>query len=308
VTGRTLIADSSHQARRTLRGPLASHGFAVSEAEDVRGALRRLRAEPHAVAFVDIGLPGGVVALIDEVMVDLDLALVSVVLLTDDPAHEAVHESLRRGAIDCLRKPLEPAEAVARASAAVRMSELQRFVREGNERLSVLAATDHLTGLLARRFLESHLRGLVSASARHGRVLSLVMIDLDNFKEINDTHGHAVGDVVLRSVVTRLRSRLREEDLLGRWGGDELALLLCETDLSGAATVAEGLRALVAETSISVDGEALKVTLSAGVAQWHGEEAHDLIGRADAALYEAKAGGGNRVHRDPAGAPRGALT
>jgi two-component system cell cycle response regulator len=308
MTGRTLIADSSHQARRALREPLEWAGFTVSEADDVRSALDQLRAEPHQAAFVDADLPGGALALVDELMTDLDLALLSVVLMSEDAAREDVRECLRHGVQDWLRKPIDPAEAVVRATAVVRMAELQRFVREGNERLSLLAATDHLTGLLSRRFLESYLRSLVSASARHGRALSVVMIDLDNFKEINDTHGHPVGDVVLRSVVSRMRSRLREEDLLGRWGGDELALLLCETGLSGAMTVAEALRKLIAETTVSVDGGPLNVTLSAGVAEWRGEQPHELIERADVAMYDAKAGGGDRVHCDPAGAPRGALT
>lgn len=308
MTGRILIADSSHQARRAVREPLESDGFTVSEADDVRSALDELRAEPHQAAFVDVGLPGGALVLIDELMVDLDLALVSVVLLSDDVAHSDVREGLRRGATDCLRRPIDPIEVAMRAAAAVRMSELQRFAREGNERLTMLAATDHLTGLLSRRFLESHLRGLVSAATRHGRALSLVMLDLDNFKEINDTHGHPVGDVVLRTVVGRMRSRLRQEDVLGRWGGDELALVLVETELAGALTVADALRALIAETTVSVDGEPLKVTLSAGVAEWRGEEGPELIERADVALYAAKDAGGNRVHCDPAGAPRGALT
>ena len=282
-----------------MREPLESDGFPVSEAHDVRSALEQLRAEPHQAAFVDISLPGGVLALIDELMVDLDLALVSVVLLSDDVAHPDLLEGLRRGATDCMRRPIEPIEVAVRATAAVRTSELQRFAREGNERLTMLAATDHLTGLLSRRFLESHLRGLVSAATRHGRALSLVMLDLDNFKEINDTHGHPVGDVVLRTVVGRMRSRLRQEDVLGRWGGDELALVLVETELAGAVTVAEALRTVIGETTVSVGGEPLQVTLSAGAVEWHGEDAHELIERADVALYEAKAVGGNRVHSAP---------
>jgi diguanylate cyclase (GGDEF)-like protein len=295
VAERILIADSSDDARRTLRAPLLAEGFEVSEARDARQALELLHTQPHHVALVDLDLPGGGLDLIDALKTDPELARTSVVLLSDDLADGAAREALERGALDCLRKPVEPIEAAVRTRAALRVWELQHKLLEGNERLTELAATDDLTGLLARRFLESHLRGLVAGAARHGRPLSVVMLDLDRFKEINDTHGHSVGDFVLRTAVNRMRSRLRQEDLLGRWGGDELMLVLPDIDLAGAVAAGEGLRRAIAETDMSVDGESIGVTVSAGAATWRGESAHDLVERADAALYEAKAAGRNRV-------------
>ena len=304
MTERILIADSSQDVRHTLRTPLAAEGFAISEAADARDALALLHAEPHHVALVDVALPGGGFDLLDALKTDPDLAGTCVVLLADDLAEEVALEGIDRGATDCLRKPVEPIEAVIRTRAALRVWDLQHKLREGHERLTELAATDGLTGLLARRFLESHLRGLVAAAERHGRPLSVVMLDLDRFKGINDTHGHAVGDVVLRTTVNRMRSRLRKEDLLGRWGGDELMLVLPDIDLEGAVTAAEGLRAAIAETEVSVDGRRLVVTVSAGAATWTGETAHELVRRADEALYEAKRSGRDRVEGAPASVQR----
>lgn len=295
MTERILIADTSEEVRAALREPLEGEGFAVAEVDTAADALRRLRAEPHQVALVDIGLPGGGFSLLDTLKTDPELAGTAVVLLSDDLGEGSALAAIDRGATDCLRKPVEPIEAVVRARAALRVAALQQRLREGNERLTELAATDDLTGLLARRFLESHLRGLVAAAARHGRPLSVVMLDVDNFKEINDVHGHAVGDFVLRAVVGRMQSRLRQEDLLGRWGGDELMLVLPDVDLDGALTAAEALREAIAATEITVDGQPTKMTISAGAAEWDAEDPHELVARADGALYEAKDAGRNRV-------------
>ena len=295
---RILIADSSDDVRRTLRAPLEAEGFAVTEARTADEALDRLHARPHQVALVDLELPGGGFALLDQLKTDPDLARTTVVLLSDDLAEGSALSGLDRGATDCLRKPIEPIEAIVRTRAALRVAALQHRLREGNERLTEMAATDDLTGLIARRVLESHLRGLVAAANRHGRPLSIVMVDLDNFKEINDVHGHAVGDFVLRTVVSRMQSRLRQEDLLGRWGGDELILVLPDVDLGGALTAAEGLRETIAETAVSVDELPTRVTISAGAAEWEGDSPQQLVVRADVALYAAKAAGRNRVRGD----------
>lgn len=292
---RILIADTSEDVRQTLRAPLEAEGFTVSEADHAEGALTRLRARRHRVALVDVDLPGGALDLLAALKTDPDLASISVVFLSDDLAEGSVVRGVDCGASDCLRKPVDPIEAVIRARAALRLAELRHKLREGNERLTELAATDDLTGLLARRFLEAHLRGLVAAAARHGRPLSVVMLDVDNFKDINDTHGHSVGDFVLRTVVSRMQSRLREEDLLGRWGGDELILVLPDVELEGALTAADGLREAIAETEVKIDGDRISVTISAGAAAWDHETGLELVGRADAALYDAKAAGRNRV-------------
>jgi len=161
----------------------------------------------------------------------------------------------------------------------------------------MLASTDPLTGLLnRRRFLElavaEHLR-----AGRHQRPLSLVLIDLDHFKRVNDQHGHRMGDAVLRTAAAILSGAIRGSDLAARFGGEELVLLLPETDLNGAAGMAERLRQGFAAAITSLDGTDVRVTASLGVAAWRGpgESLDTLIHRADQALYAAKHAGRDKV-------------
>ncbi len=293
---RILIADKSDDVRRTLRIQLAAEGLELSEATDLREALEQLHARPHDVALVAMDLPGGAFAVLDAVKTDPDLARTSVVMLSEDTGDGAVLTALERGAYDCLRRPVDPIEAVVRTRAALRIAALQHRLREGHGHLAHLASTDDLTGILARRYIEAQLRGLVSAAGRHGRPLSVVMLDVDNFKQINDSHGHSVGDLVLRPVADTIRGRTRGEDLLGRWGGDELILVLPDADIEGAVSVAEALRAEIASARISTPAPS-GVTVSAGAAAWKpGESATARVVRADLAMSDAKAAGRNHVH------------
>ena len=161
-----------------------------------------------------------------------------------------------------------------------------------------LAATDPLTGVYNRRtFIE--LAGMALARAQRTKTpLSLVMLDLDHFKRVNDHHGHLVGDEVLKSFVRLVETCLRREDLLVRFGGEEFCVLLPEATLEGAMVLAERIRNLVADTTLAVDKTAIKVTVSSGVDSIRGGEqssVETLLERADQALYRAKTAGRNRV-------------
>ena len=162
-------------------------------------------------------------------------------------------------------------------------------------RLEALLFADPLTGLSNRRFILTQLAGAVSAARRHERPLSIAMIDIDHFKAVNDEHGHAAGDRVLAAIAHAMRRHLRAEDQLGRLGGEEFLALLPDADADAAAAAAEKLRASV---------EAAGVTVSIGWAAWEGESADELLGRADDALYEAKARGRDCVVGAPATLPR----
>lgn len=165
-----------------------------------------------------------------------------------------------------------------------------------------LASEDGLTGLMNRRALIEALHREVERSRRLGSALSVVMIDLDHFKDVNDRYGHAMGDAVLRGVSATLRSGIRAMDLAGRYGGEELCLVLPDTDAVGAATVAESLRAAIAAQPYEDAQQSVNVTASFGVAAFHKENrdsAELLLRAADAALYRAKTGGRNRVAAAP---------
>jgi eukaryotic-like serine/threonine-protein kinase len=158
-----------------------------------------------------------------------------------------------------------------------------------------LATTDGLTGVANRRHFMDLAEQKLATSQRHGLALAALMLDLDHFKQVNDTYGHATGDQVIRAVAQRLAAMIRQDDLLGRYGGEEFALLV--HDAAGVAELAERLRAAVATDPIPTDNGPLPVTVSIGVATLEASDtsADAILARADAALYQAKRAGRNRI-------------
>lgn len=169
--------------------------------------------------------------------------------------------------------------------------------RSFHETLLDLSTRDPLTGLANRGNSLAELQNRFGLSLRYGRPLSVVICDLDWFKQVNDSYGHGAGDTVLQAFGQRAQAALREADLAGRIGGEEFLMILPETDLAGARQFAERLRRAVGEHPIPLAGVALQVTCSLGVAERlpMDDEPGQLLARADAALYAAKVGGRNRV-------------
>ncbi|MDP3212860.1 MAG: GGDEF domain-containing protein, partial [Deltaproteobacteria bacterium] len=165
------------------------------------------------------------------------------------------------------------------------------------ETISQMMVTDGLTQAANKRHLTEKITDELNRSLRHGRPLSLVMFDVDHFKKVNDTHGHVAGDVVLKEIASLVRSRVRRNEVFGRYGGEEFALLLPETTLQGAVTLAQELCVLVASQPFLFDRTRIPVTISLGVAQWNPavRTTDDFIRAADAKLFQAKRSGRNRV-------------
>ena len=160
----------------------------------------------------------------------------------------------------------------------------------------LVAARDPLTGAFNRATLEHSLHREVGLARRHDTPFSVVMLDLDHFKTINDRHGHLVGDCVLKEAVRLFQRCVRDSDLLFRFGGEEFAVLLANSDLAGARRLAERMRGAMAAARITCSGHTVSVSVSAGVAQWRDDEPPDgVLRRADAALYDAKEAGRDRV-------------
>lgn len=179
---------------------------------------------------------------------------------------------------------------------AARTKILQEELVGQTRRLETMLHEDMLTGLFNRRYTLTRLSGLISGARRHGRPLSVAMVDIDRFKALNDHYGHEAGDLALVSVAAALRERLRAEDELGRLGGEEFLTLLPDTNEHAAAAVAESIRASVEELTVRLVGHELSLTVSVGWATWDGEEDDDgIIRRADQALYKAKNAGRNCV-------------
>jgi diguanylate cyclase (GGDEF)-like protein len=176
-----------------------------------------------------------------------------------------------------------------------------KTVTRAHKRLGRMATTDSLTGLFNRRHMIALTEKELARQHRHPGALTLMLMDLDHFKQINDLHGHDVGDRVLDAVSQILKSTMREQDLIGRWGGEEFLAALPDTDLEQAAASAERIRSAIQALVIESGGSRVSVTISIGITLYRGEEAlSHAIARADHALYEGKSAGRNRVEVAPA--------
>jgi len=168
--------------------------------------------------------------------------------------------------------------------------------RRAEEAMRVMASLDPLTCLRNRRAMAERLEQEAARAQRHGKTFSLLMLDLDHFKEVNDTYGHAVGDEVLKETARRLKDQVRKEDVVSRWGGEEFLILLPDTEEEGALNLAEKLRTRICEEKFTTAKGELDVAASGGVAMFsQNQDLHDLVEIADMAMYQAKIRGRNQV-------------
>ncbi|MBF6623083.1 MAG: GGDEF domain-containing protein [Pseudomonas stutzeri] len=207
------------------------------------------------------------------------------------------YQSLARERELCMsarfEKQLRQLEKVARIS-----DRYQTMMQDLNISLREASTHDALTGIANRRLLTERLRDEVDRARRYERPLSIAMLDIDRFKVINDAHGHEVGDHVLVEVARVMEAEIREQDLCGRWGGEEFLILMPETMIDTAERVMQRLGASIASLVVRIDDQQLNVTVSMGIAQLQGEESYSsAINRADAALMCAKRAGRDRCER-----------
>jgi two-component system, cell cycle response regulator len=221
------------------------------------------------------------------------------ILVVVDPAEQQqLLRALDMGVNDYLMRPVDRQELLARVNTQVKRWRYTEQLRSSVKASIEMAITDPLTGLYNRRYLETHLSHLMDSYVNRGKILSVLAIDADYFKAINDTHGHDAGDQVLRELAVRIKQSTRTVDLCCRTGGEEFVLVLPGTDVATAHTIAERMRKLVAGKSFSIgSGKAIPVTVSIGVSTLEGigDTPGDILIRADKALYCAKREGRNRV-------------
>ncbi len=164
-----------------------------------------------------------------------------------------------------------------------------------HSKLFSFATIDALTGLYNKRFIKSELENQIKIAKRNKRQLSLMIIDIDDFKKLNDTYGHIAGDEFLKKTAFHLNRSLREQDSAGRFGGEEFLILVPETDIDGAVILAERIREEIFNTELIFKKKKIKTTISIGVSEYNGELPDELIHNADKELYKAKASGKNRI-------------
>jgi two-component system cell cycle response regulator len=229
---------------------------------------------------------------------------VPILLVAEPDSNARVARGLEIGVNDYLVRPLEMNELLARVRTQIKRKRYAERLRD-NVQMSIEAAiTDALTGLHNRRYMEIHLNSLVEQAASRGKPIAVLVLDIDYFKAINDTHGHDAGDDVLREFAMRIRKSIRNIDLDCRYGGEEFVIVMPETDTGVAAMVGERLRRSIGGEPFPVQQgtKLLNVTLSIGIAALNGpgDTAAALLKRADQALYRAKRDGRNRVVADAA--------
>jgi diguanylate cyclase (GGDEF)-like protein len=297
-----LVAEDDDVNRMRLEHLLTKWGHRVTSVSrgDVALEILSPSGPPH-LAIIDWVMPGlDGIELCRALRARKTDTYTYIILITakDDP--QSMVTGLEAGADDFLAKPVAPEELRARLRAGQRIVELQERLIAAREEQRRHADRDGLTGVSSRRRVLEALDNSLSERAAGGTELALAMIDMDDFKPINDQHGHFAGDRVLRTVCERVQRMLRRTDVFGRYGGDEFLLVLPDTSRREAIEIGRRLCETLAAHPIEYDDLSLRVTASVGIATAeHGPcSREDLIKRADRALFRAKSGGGNRAMCD----------
>lgn len=296
-----LVIDDSESIRASLDDALQNiAGISqIFTAADAFQGIKILREQKVDVVLCDMVMPGmDGLKFIGLKASDPTLADIPVILLTSQEKVENKVRALEAGAADYLTKPCEPAELVARVKVHLKVKNLQDQLRQKNEDLERLIRTDPLTGAANRRYFMEILAKEYHRTTRYGRPLGFFMLDIDHFKRVNDTHGHQAGDDALVLVAKTLLRTLRVNDLVSRYGGEEFAIILPETNLDSSKIAGERCRKQIETVPVEAEYTKFSVTVSIGVASLPNENIKDmdtLIKSADDALYQAKRSGRNRV-------------
>ena len=298
-----LIADDSAVYRKLLEQQALSLGT-VLVAKTGREALEIFEREQPALIITDWVMPDATgIELCQRIREAAGSGYTYIIILTSNSEKQNVVKALSAGADDYLTKPFDSDELLARARVGMRLIELHREIGAKNRLLQELALTDSLTDLPNRRAVVDWTERQAGGAARHGFPLWLVLIDLDHFKSVNDNHGHAAGDEVLKRFGAILRSNTRCSDICGRIGGEEFVQVVTHSDENGVRIVTERIRSQLAEQRFRVADTSFNVTASFGISGFSGgpkaPEFEELLKRADGALYQAKKLGRNRVEIEP---------
>ena len=300
--GQIVLIDSDARHAERIRGHLAADNT-VDLISDPAEAAMAVGATEYELALVSMDLGA-----FDPLRVcsqlrtsDRNRAL-PIILIAEESDRARVVRGLDLGVNDFIMRPVERNELLARVRTQIRRQRYGVELRRSVSNTLALAVTDELTGLYNRRYFDRHLALMLDKAREQERDMAVMLIDMDFFKAVNDTHGHDIGDAVLREFADRLRRNIRGVDLACRFGGEEFVVLMPDTDYAQAQGVAERVRNAVADRSFEPGGRPLSVTISIGVAL--NEHDHDtpesMLKRADVALYRAKHEGRNRVVFDAA--------
>jgi diguanylate cyclase (GGDEF)-like protein len=307
VRPKILVVDDSRTQLEWLVAVLQREGFDVRAAATGKEAILKVRTDAPDLVLLDMILPDmDGLEVLRLIKARPDDQFIPVIILSVKSDLDSKVTGLRIGADDFLAKPFAEQEILARCAAMLRIKSLQDQLRATQHKLEEQSITDGLTGLKNRRLFDERLDEEFRRAQRYSDPVSLIMIDLDHFKLVNDRHGHQMGDMVLREAAACIRASIREPDICARYGGEEFAVILPKTHLNGALTVAERIwreiGAKVFRQEITGGGRGrpaeVHVTASLGLAFYPSKDitsAALLVKFADEALYQAKHLGRNNI-------------
>ena len=301
--GRILLVDNDARSAERIAGYLAP-AHRVDVLSNPADAALKVADGQYELAIVSMSLGDFDPLRVCSQMRTLEQTrALPILLVADDTDRPRVVRGLDLGVNDFIMRPVERNELSARVRTQIRRHRYASELRHSVTQTLALAVTDELTGLYNRRYFDRHLALMLDKAREQDRDMAVMLIDMDFFKTVNDTHGHDIGDAVLKEFAQRLRRNIRGVDLACRFGGEEFVVLMPDTDYQQAQGVAERVRMAVAERGFETPGpRALTVTCSVGVAlnEHHTDTPELILKRADVALYRAKRAGRNRVVFDAA--------
>jgi len=296
--GLILVADDDDEQIRVIERELTQDHRIVVE-RNVEQALPAARGRADLLVINAASRSHDALRLAAQIRSDEATRHLPIIAIVEASDRARMVKALELGVNDVLTRPVDSEELAARVRTLIRQKRYYDFLRNNLDQSLELAVTDPLTGLHNRRYMSGQLTALVRRATHGGEAVSALLVDIDHFKRINDSFGHAVGDEVLREFAIRLATNVRAVDLACRYGGEEFVVIMPDTSLAEAKAIAERLRRHVAGSPFHVPGvdDPLSVTISVGVASTFAAEdtAQDLLKRADDAVYDAKAQGRNLV-------------
>lgn len=293
-----LVVDDINDNLHVLGSILDQAGYNTTYATSGQQALERAEAAKPDLILLDLMMPEmDGIEVCERLKTKPAYRYTPIVFLTASREQEDLLKAFQQGANDYLMKPVEPQELLVRVKTHLEQKLRYDRLNQNAEKFYQMAIKDALTGVSNRYHLMTTAKKEFNRAGRYQRPLSVMMLDIDHFKQVNDTYGHDVGDEVLKQVARVSLASLRSGDLFGRLGGEEFMVLLPETDLRKATVVAKRLCVAVAESPFELNGKQISLTISAGVSSIRADDADIslVLKRADQALYEAKQQGRNQA-------------
>lgn len=293
-----LIVDDVRLNRQLVESILTRYGYITKVADTGKNAIEIVKTSKIDLVILDLLMPEiNGLEVCEIIKTKLKIADLPIIFLTASNEKEHLLQAFKLGAVDYIYKPFNALELLARVKNHLELKHTRDQLKQALIEIEKIAATDALTGVANRRQIISLAEREFTRVRRHQDDFSVFIMDIDHFKSINDTYGHDVGDIAIINVAKTTKNCVRNEDIFGRFGGEEFVAFLPSTNLEGALVLAERIRESISKDKLTIDGNNIIITVSIGVAIYRKTDANidAMLKRADQALFKAKNLGRNRV-------------